>query len=108
MTLPPPDFEHWSIAARKAAVQSVRPSAFALRWKVRSGKRGGLMRASSDGKTVCHGSVAAVIRRGVSVIAAVVKVRSFMNSLRVVIQDYRINRIDKIVSSTLDLSLIHI
>jgi len=37
-----------------------------------------------------------------SVIAAAVKVRSFMNSLRVVIQDYRINRIDKIVSSTLD------
>ena len=43
------------------------------------------MRASSDGKTVCHGSVDAVIRRGARAIADAVKVRSRKNSLRVVI-----------------------
>ena len=85
MTLPPPDFEHCSIALRKAAVQSVRPSAFAFRWNVRLGKRGGLIRDKSDGKTVCHGSVDAVIRRGVTAMAAVVSVRSLKNSLRVLI-----------------------
>jgi len=85
MTLPPPDFEHCSIALRKAAVQSVRPSAFAFRWNVRLGKRGGLIRDKSDGKTVCHGSDDAVIRRGARAIADAARVRSFMNSRRVVI-----------------------
>jgi len=60
-----------------------------LRWKVRLGKRGGVMRDSSDGKTVCHGSVdAAVIRRGATAMAAAARVRSFMNSRRVVIDDF--------------------
>jgi len=70
---------------RKAVVQSVRPSAFARRWNVRLGKRGDLMRDKSDGKSVCHGSVDAVIRRGASEIAAAVSVRCFRNSLRVLI-----------------------
>jgi len=52
---------------------------------VRLGKRGGLIRASNDGKTVCQGSVAAMIRRGATAMVAAVSVKSFKNSLRVLI-----------------------
>lgn len=81
------------MASRKAAVQSVRPSAFARRWKVRLGKRGGLMRDTRDGKTVCQGSDDAVTRRGATAMAAAANVRSFKNALRVLINvclSYRI------------------
>ena len=70
---------------------------------MRLGNRGGLMRARSEGKTVCQGSVEAVTRCGASVTAAALIARSFKNCLRVLIyvcalQDCRINKIDKIVS----------
>ena len=58
----------------------MRPSGFAPkreRLKVRLGKRGGLMRASSDGKTVCQGSVEAVTRRGARAMAAALKQEVF-------------------------------
>lgn len=74
------------MALRKAAVQSVRPSAFARRWKLRFGKRGGLIRESRDGKMVCHGSEDAVIKRGATAMAAAANVRFLKNSLRVVIE----------------------
>ena len=70
---------------RKAVVQSVRPSAFVRRWKVRFGKRGGLMRDKRDGKTVCQGSDDAVTRRGARAIAVAANVRSFRTALRVLI-----------------------
>src|SRR5215813_3496476 len=73
------------MASRKAVVESVRPSALALRRNVRSGKRGGLMRLRIEGITVCHGSSAARSRRGERLTTAVLSTRSLMNSRRVVI-----------------------
>jgi len=43
------------------------------------------MRERSEGKTVRQGSDEAVIRRGVTAMAAAVSVRSLRNSLRVLI-----------------------
>src|SRR5678815_2429339 len=66
----------------KAAVQSV--SGLAVRWNVRFGKHGGLMRLRIDGITVCHGSSAANSTRGATPTTAVLSTRSLMNSRRVI------------------------
>src|SRR5215475_8602733 len=77
------------MARRNAAVQSVRPSAFApkrLRSKVRFGKRGGLMRFRIEGITVSQGFSAASRRGGIAS-ARPANERVLMNSRRVVIQE---------------------